>query len=108
MRLVARARAVLGTELGVREVFETPTVRELARLTADGPRGATEAPGDLPRPQRLPLSYAQQRQWFLDRFDGTNTAYHIPMALRLTGALDEAALAAALDDLVARHETCAP
>ncbi|WP_281399365.1 non-ribosomal peptide synthase/polyketide synthase [Streptomyces flaveus] len=105
MRLVARVRAVLGTELGVREVFETPTVRELARLAAGGPRAAADAPGDLPRPDRLPLSYAQQRQWFLDRFDGTNSAYHIPMALRLTGVLDEAALAAALDDLMARHES---
>ncbi|MFF5983014.1 amino acid adenylation domain-containing protein [Streptomyces olindensis] len=105
MRLVARVRAVLGAELGVREVFETPTVRELARLAAGGPRPAGAAPGDLPRPDRLPLSYAQQRQWFLDRFDGTDTAYHIPMALRLTGVLDEAALAAALDDLAARHES---
>ncbi|MGW6737494.1 amino acid adenylation domain-containing protein [Streptomyces sp. NPDC055013] len=106
MRLVARVRAVLGTELGVREVFETPTVRELARLAAGSPLAtASDAPGDLPRPARLPLSYAQQRQWFLDRFDGTNSAYHIPMALRLTGVLDEAALTAALDDLMARHES---
>ncbi|WP_206780293.1 non-ribosomal peptide synthetase [Streptomyces sp. Root369] len=105
MRLVARVAGVLGTELGVREVFETPTVRELARIVAGGPSSAAGAPGDLPRPQRLPLSYAQQRQWFLDRFDGTNSAYHIPMALRLTGVLDETALAAALDGLVARHES---
>ncbi|MCX4830316.1 non-ribosomal peptide synthase/polyketide synthase [Streptomyces sp. NBC_01016] len=105
MRLVARVSAVLGTELAVRAVFETPTVRELARIAAGGPRAATVAPGQLPRPERLPLSYAQQRQWFLDRFDGTNSAYHIPMALRLTGALDEAALAAALDGLLARHES---
>ncbi|NEC23472.1 condensation domain-containing protein, partial [Streptomyces parvus] len=105
MRLVARVSAVLGTELGVREVFETPTVRELARIAAGGPGVTAAAPGELPRPERLPLSYAQQRQWFLDRFDGTNSAYHIPMALRLTGELDEAALAAALDSLVVRHES---
>ncbi|MFD8430174.1 amino acid adenylation domain-containing protein [Streptomyces coelicoflavus] len=105
MRLVARVGAVLGTELTVREVFETPTVRALARTAAGGPRTTGPAPGDLPRPERLPLSYAQQRQWFLDRFDGTHSAYHIPMALRLTGALDESALAGALDALVARHES---
>ncbi len=105
MRLVARVGAVLGTELTVREVFETPTVRALARTAAGGPRTTGPAPGDLPRPERLPLSYAQQRQWFLDRFDGTHSAYHIPMALRLTGALDESALAGALDSLVARHES---
>ncbi|MFF0745873.1 non-ribosomal peptide synthase/polyketide synthase [Streptomyces sp. NPDC004111] len=104
MRLVARARAVLGVELGVREVFETPTVRELARAACGGGATRTGAPGTLPRPQRLPLSYAQQRQWFLDRFDGPNTAYHIPLALRLTGTLDRAALAAALQDLIDRHE----
>ncbi|MEU9198213.1 non-ribosomal peptide synthase/polyketide synthase [Streptomyces hundungensis] len=105
MRLVARVSAVLGTELAVREVFETPTVRALARTAAGGPRATTVAPGELPRPERLPLSYAQQRQWFLDRFDGSNSAYHIPMALRLTGALDEAALTRALDALVNRHES---
>ncbi|MFD3514397.1 amino acid adenylation domain-containing protein [Streptomyces sp. NPDC058657] len=105
MRLVARARAVLGVELGVREVFETPTVRELARAATGVPGGRTGAPGSLPRPERLPLSYAQQRQWFLDRFDGPNSAYHIPMALRLTGDLDEAALTAALNDLIGRHES---
>ncbi|WP_455431705.1 non-ribosomal peptide synthase/polyketide synthase [Streptomyces griseosporeus] len=105
MRLVARVSAVLGTELPVRAVFESPTVRELARIAAGGPRATALAPGALPRPERLPLSYAQQRQWFLDRFDGTNSAYHIPMALRLTGRLDEAVLAAALDALVRRHES---
>ncbi|WP_443333996.1 non-ribosomal peptide synthase/polyketide synthase [Streptomyces sp. MNU103] len=105
MRLVARVSSVLGTELPVRDVFESPTVRELARIAAGGPRAATVAPGELPRPERLPLSYAQQRQWFLDCFDGANSAYHIPMALRLTGELDEAALAAALDTLVNRHES---
>ncbi|MFJ6613304.1 non-ribosomal peptide synthase/polyketide synthase [Streptomyces sp. NPDC091289] len=105
MRLVARTSAVLGTELAVRDIFETPTVRELARIAASGPRTTGAAPGELPRPDRLPLSHAQQRQWFLDRFDGTNSAYHIPMALRLTGELDEAALSAALDSLVNRHES---
>ncbi|WP_086828883.1 non-ribosomal peptide synthetase [Streptomyces sp. NRRL B-24572] len=104
MRLVARAQTVLGAEIGVRALFETPTVRELARLVTAGPRAAA-APTALARPERLPLSYAQQRLWFLHRFDGPNAAYNIPMALRLTGALDGDALAAAIGDLVVRHES---
>ncbi|MDN2502735.1 long-chain fatty acid--CoA ligase, partial [Nocardia nova] len=57
------------------------------------------------RPARLPLSPAQQRMWFLNRFDRTSAAYNIPLALRLSGDLDERALAAALRDVVARHES---
>src|SRR5690606_14453198 len=57
------------------------------------------------RPRRLPLSPAQQRMWFLNRFDTASTAYTIPMALRMTGELDVAALRAAVADLVARHES---
>lgn len=53
----------------------------------------------------FPLSYAQQRQWFLWQFDPTGTAYHVQGALRLTGVCDQAALAIAIDNLVQRHES---
>ncbi len=104
MRLVSRVRTVLGTELTVRAVFEAPTVALLAARTdasAAGPRPALADPRT--RPALLPLSSAQRRLWLLAQVDGASTAYNLPSAWRLTGALDRDALRAALDDLAARH-----
>src|SRR6266700_5568125 len=56
------------------------------------------------RDERLPLSFAQQRLWFLAQMKGVSQAYHIPFGLRLTGPLDRAALRRALDRLLVRHE----
>src|SRR5262245_34362570 len=57
------------------------------------------------RPKHLPLSYAQSRLWFLDQLEGTSTEYHIPIALRLRGALDLGALERSLQTIIARHES---
>ncbi|WP_280501485.1 condensation domain-containing protein, partial [Nocardia farcinica] len=92
-------------QVSVRTLFEAPRVAELAAAVAEADAAARPPLVAGARPRRLPLSPAQQRMWFLNRFDTASTAYTIPMALRMTGELDVAALRAAVADLVARHES---
>ncbi|MEU1465826.1 amino acid adenylation domain-containing protein [Streptomyces sp. NPDC005727] len=102
VRLVNRVRSVLGAEAGLQELFDARTPAAFAgRLSAPATRPAL-TPRE--RPEEIPLSHAQRRLWFLHRIHGGSAAYHVPYALRLCGTLDVAALRAALDDLVARHE----
>ncbi|WP_261717665.1 non-ribosomal peptide synthetase [Streptomyces sp. FZ201] len=108
MRLTARIRAALGTEVSLRTVFDAPTAARLAeRLAAQNTAHGAARPALTvgPRPERLPLSSAQQRLWVLYRVEGPSATYNIPSAWRLTGALDVEALRAAVHDLVVRHET---
>ncbi|TDD79478.1 non-ribosomal peptide synthetase, partial [Actinomadura rubrisoli] len=111
-RLVGRARAVLGAELAIRDLFEAPTVAELAgRVHRNAGAGAAPRPVLAPRerPERIPLSFAQRRLWLLDQLlredDGPRGAYHLPLAVRLRGDLDRGALEAAIADVTARHES---
>ncbi|MCX2947025.1 non-ribosomal peptide synthetase [Lentzea sp. NEAU-D7] len=102
-RLVSRVRTVLGVELALREVFRTPTVRGLD-ARADSLAAARPSVRAADRPDRLPLSAAQRRLWFLNRMQGPGTTYHVPIVRRLRGPLDTVALHAAFGDVLARHE----
>jgi hypothetical protein len=109
VRLVSRIRSLLGVELPLRVLFEAPTPAELSRrlhtaATARPPVTALAATAGHGDGEAVPLSYSQQRLWFLSKLDEESIAYHMPFAFRLTGRLDPNALRAALQDVVARHD----
>jgi amino acid adenylation domain-containing protein len=103
-KLTARVRAALGVELPIRAVFESPTVESLApRL--ENTALARPALVSQQRPERLPLSPAQQRLWFLYRMEGASSTYNIATIHRLEPDVDLRALEQALNEVIARHET---
>ncbi|MBO2451313.1 amino acid adenylation domain-containing protein [Actinomadura barringtoniae] len=104
-RLVGKIRTALGAELPVRALFEAPTVAGLAERIAEASGSVRPALVRAERPDVIPLSYAQQRLWFLNRFERQSATFNMPIALRLNGHLDHEALQAALGDVVARHES---
>ncbi|MFT4087147.1 MAG: amino acid adenylation domain-containing protein [Gordonia sp. (in: high G+C Gram-positive bacteria)] len=104
MRLVARAGAALGVDLSVRDVFDAPSVRALAASSIGKARALAPIIAVTPRPERIPLSFAQQRMWFINQLDPTLPTYNIPAVIRLTGDLDVAALRTAVGDAVRRQE----
>ena len=108
MQVISRLRNLLGREVPLRSLFEQPRLHGfVASVLADAVNAQPLAPPMLPvgRGQPLPLSYAQERQWFLWQLDPHSAAYHIPGTLRLKGHLDTAALQRSFDTLVARHES---
>jgi amino acid adenylation domain-containing protein len=104
-RVVSRIRAVWGVDLPLRELFTAPTVRALARLV-EGPSTASSGPDLAPRAEPedgWPLSFQQERLWFLDQLEPGSAAYNIPAAFRMRGPLAAAALAASLREVDRRH-----
>jgi amino acid adenylation domain-containing protein len=107
-QLVSRVRGAFAVELPLRVIFEAPTVAGLAAWieralrTSGGPAAAAiiRAPRDRP----LPLSFAQERLWFLQLLEPASPAYNMMGAVRLAGRLDAGTLAAALSEILRRHE----
>ncbi|HSF41241.1 MAG TPA: amino acid adenylation domain-containing protein, partial [Thermoanaerobaculia bacterium] len=107
-QMISRVRTAFGVELPLRELFEAPTVAGLAERVerARGEAGSAAAPPlrRMAREGELPLSFAQQRLWFLDQLAPGNPFYNIPSNLRMSGPLDVRVLTASLDKVVRRHE----
>jgi acyl carrier protein len=107
-QVMSRIREAFEVEVPLRELFETPTVAGLAKAVGRemGSGKRVEAPPivRVGREEELPLSFAQQRLWFIQRLEPESAAYNIPIALRLQGALDVAALRQSLGEIVRRHE----
>ncbi|HEX9939684.1 MAG TPA: amino acid adenylation domain-containing protein, partial [Longimicrobium sp.] len=107
-RVVSRVRELFGVELPLRALFEGPTVAEMAGAVEEMRRaGLPVLPPVVPveRTEAMPLSFAQERLWFLDRLEPGRATYNVPVAWRLEGALDEAALERSLGEIVRRHES---
>ncbi len=104
-RVIAQVRTALGIELPLRELFASPTVAELAaRLRTAGSASPSAPIEPLADRSSFPLSFAQQRLWFLDRLDPGSPVYNLPAAFRLLGPLDAGALERGLDEVFRRHE----
>jgi len=103
VQLIARIESEMKLDLSLAEIFDAPTVREMAMRLASGRQSAAAI---VPRQRSIaaPLSWTQQRLWFIDQLEHPNAAYHVPIVIRLFGDLDESALRSSLDSLLERHE----
>ncbi|MBW0274551.1 hypothetical protein ATM97_21450 [Nocardia sp. MH4] len=104
-RIAARLGAALDTRVPVRTVFDAPTVAELAAAIRADARPPGPRPGPRPRSDRIPLSAAQRRMWFLNRYDPDSPAQNVPIAVEVDGEIDPVVLRAAVADVAARHES---
>jgi len=107
VQVIARVRQILGVEMPLRAMFEAPTIAEFA-ARVEAARGHDPAIPKLqpgPRQGALPLSYAQQRLWFIDQLEPGNPLYNIPAMYRLRGKLHIPALEKTINQIVRRHES---
>jgi acyl carrier protein len=102
-RLVGTVNQEFAVSLKIADVFSHPTIRALAGLIDSATRGSILRIPRVSRESMLPLSFAQQRLWLIDRLAGSSQ-YNMPFAFRLRGVLNREALQRALDTIVARHE----
>jgi amino acid adenylation domain-containing protein len=107
VRVLSQVRETFGVDLPVQALFRTPTLEGLAGAVAEALRAGLQAPPPVAPAAdrgRLPLSFAQERFWYLDRLRPGGAVYNVPLAFRLAGGLDAAALEGALGEIVRRHE----
>ncbi|CAM3620180.1 non-ribosomal peptide synthetase [Smaragdicoccus niigatensis] len=104
-RVIARINSALGSSIALRDLFDAPTAAQLSSRIHPAGVGPRAQLVSRVRPDRIPLSLAQQRMWVVNQLNPTSGAYNIAMALRFTGALDVEAFEEALGDVVARHES---
>ncbi|MEN1835436.1 amino acid adenylation domain-containing protein [Pseudomonas lijiangensis] len=103
-QLIGLIGKLSGKDLPLRIVFECPTIAAMAHWLENRTDTAQSAPKLLPRPEKLPLSFAQQRLWFLQQLDPQSPAYNLAGAVRLTGALNIDDLQSALQSVLDQHE----
>jgi SAM-dependent methyltransferase/alpha-ketoglutarate-dependent taurine dioxygenase len=106
-QIILRLNKLFGTQLQLRWLFESPTIAALAEKISAASEGETKDTGPEPvsRSQKLPLSFAQRRLWFLAQLQPDSAFYNVATAMRITGPLNTRALEAAIDTLVMRHES---
>jgi amino acid adenylation domain-containing protein len=106
---ILRVRDTLKVELPVRSMFDAPTLAQFSQVIQEkindgGPSETTEIT-PVPRDGELPLSFAQQRMWLFEQLSGENASFHIPLGVRLRGALNVAALEQTFGEIIRRHES---
>jgi amino acid adenylation domain-containing protein len=108
-QLISRVRESFAVDLPLRSLFESPTVAGLTRSIEAAMRVGNVAPAQplihVSREGPLPLSFAQQRLWFIHELEPSSSAYNMPVAVRLKGRLDQSALERTLSEIVSRHES---
>ncbi|CAJ6931555.1 non-ribosomal peptide synthetase [Burkholderia pseudomallei] len=104
VRAVTAMRDAFGSDTSLRDLFARPVLKDLAEHASTAARARDAAIPKAARGEPVPMSFAQQRLWFLARMGGLGDAYHMPIAVRLRGALDVDALQRALSRIVSRHD----
>ena len=104
VRVLNRVQSQLGKQMKLTDLFVYPVLAELVRKLSAAGQWELPPMTRRERGEQLPLSFAQQRLWFLGQMEGGSEAYHVPLQVRMRGALDVEALRRALDRIVARHE----